>query len=277
MPAAAPHWRLLTGDGAAVTPEPVPAGGARNMAIDHALLDAVADGAPPVLRLYRWTPACLSFGRNQHAAGVYDQDRIRGAGIDIVRRPTGGLAVLHDVELTYTVVAPLHLFGGPRDAYRVINRAIVKGLRRLGVDAAVADEAHGSPYPAADAAMPCFQAPAPGEVVAAGGKLVGSAQRTERRTVLQHGSILVDGSQADVVRLLAATAVPLAVPAAGGITLRELLGTIPPWDRVAAAITRGFEDVAGTRLAPGTLNDREADRAAALECRYAAADWTWRH
>jgi lipoyl(octanoyl) transferase len=178
-----------------------PAPGARNMAVDHALLHSVQQGSPPVLRLYAWQPACLSFGRNQHAAGTYDEARIRAAGIDIVRRPTGGLAVLHDRELTYTVAAPAEPLGGPRAAYCLINEALVDALRRLGVPAAVAVARH-APNPILDTAAPCFQAPAPGEVEVAGRKLVGSAQRCERRVLLQHGSILLDGSQADVATFL---------------------------------------------------------------------------
>jgi lipoyl(octanoyl) transferase len=93
LPAARPRWRLLD------TP---PAPGAWNMAVDEALAESVRAGGAPVLRFYRWSPACLSLGRNQPADG-YDRDRIRRRGVEVVRRPTGGRAVLHHRELTYSV------------------------------------------------------------------------------------------------------------------------------------------------------------------------------
>ncbi|MGH7443696.1 MAG: lipoate--protein ligase family protein, partial [Longimicrobiales bacterium] len=167
------------------------------MAVDQALLESVAAGAPPVLRLYRWRPACLSFGRNQAAAGIYNESRARLLGIGIVRRPTGGLSVLHDAELTYAVVAPAAMLGGPRAAYHAINRALAMGLQDLGIPAELAGGARRTSVTAAfRGAQPCFALPAGGEVVVNGRKLVGSAQRVERRTILQHGSILLDGSQA---------------------------------------------------------------------------------
>jgi lipoyl(octanoyl) transferase len=255
------------------------------MGIDHALLAAVQHGAGPVLRLYRWQPACLSFGRNQHTLGIYDAERLRAAGVDVVRRPTGGLAVLHDDELTYAVVAPADALGGPKAAYLRINRALVAGLAALGVPAAIASAA-GGPDPRHDAASPCFQAPAEGEVIAAGRKLVGSAQRCERRVILQHGSILLDGSQEDVLDYLAASRAsrdtvglqsPIGAPAApGATTLRELLGRAPAAAAVASAIATGFEKEFGTRLALSGLSVVEAAESARLSGFYEETGWTWR-
>ncbi|HLM68541.1 MAG TPA: hypothetical protein VK358_13475, partial [Longimicrobium sp.] len=106
-PAAGTPWRLLD------TP---PAPGAWNMAVDEALAQSVRAGEPPVLRVYRWSPPCLSLGRNQPSGG-YDRDEIRRRGLDVVRRPTGGRAVLHHRELTYSVAAAEGVLGGPRQAY----------------------------------------------------------------------------------------------------------------------------------------------------------------
>jgi lipoate-protein ligase A len=271
------------------------------MAVDHALLESVQQGGPPCLRLYRGQPACLSFGRNQLARDLYDPRRARNAGIDVTRRPTGGLAVLHDRELTYSVTAPVRLFGGPRAAYVAVNAALLDGMRLLGVPAALAsagprranlnEASLGRSAPSgvtAAAEQPCFQTAAPGEVVALGRKLIGSAQRAERGALLQHGSILLDGSQADVVRLLAAPEgaerprQPLfdnaaaGSAAAGSITVRELLGAVPEWDELVRGIVSGFMALCGTPLAPETLTRVEAARAAALEDHYGAASWTWR-
>lgn len=280
-----PDWRLILGDGGGDGLRAV--AGVRNMAVDHALLESVEAGGQPVLRLYRWTPACLSLGRNQHAAGLYDAGHLRSAGVDVVRRPTGGLAVLHDRELTYGVVAPLALLGGPRAAYHAINLSLVDGLRRLGVPAGTAGGGRVRD-PRGDAAEPCFHVPARGEVVAQGRKLVGSAQRCEHRTLLQHGSILLDGSQQAVRHFQRSTPdVPGPPDATGGarrpevapagsITIAELCGAVPDWEDLVAAVTAGFTHVCGTRLAPGSLTAAEAERALQLETTYGGAAWTWR-
>lgn len=262
---AATGWRLLGSDG----PNP----GAVNMAIDEALVEAVQRGAPAAIRFYTWTPACLSLGRNQAARGIYDPVRIAAAGVDVVRRPTGGLAVLHDRELTYSVVAPLASLGGPRAAYAAINRALVLGLRDLGIQAeqAVGGAARG---PVTEAAEPCFQSPATGEITARGRKLVGSAQRCERGVLLQHGSILLSGSQARVRDLLFEqdhTSV-----SDGSVTLEELIGRVPALPDLEAALRGGFERMFGTRLAPGTLDRDEDDRVHELTGRYRSDEWTWR-
>ncbi|HSR42176.1 MAG TPA: hypothetical protein VLL48_08395, partial [Longimicrobiales bacterium] len=158
------------------------------MAADHALArDLPSDQA--VLRLYGWSGPTLSLGRNEPARGRYDPDLARRLGVALVRRPTGGRAVLHHREVTYAVAAPVAPFGGLRSAYRAINAALVRGLARLGVPAGLAgsDAAGGGLAPDAGA---CFRAPAPGEVVVGGRKLVGSAQVRFGGTLLQHGSIL---------------------------------------------------------------------------------------
>ena len=240
------------------------------MAVDDALLAAVQEGSAAVLRLYLWEPACLSFGRNQTTSGIYDRSRLEAAGIDTVRRPTGGLAVLHDRELTYSVAVPADLLGGPRTTYETINRALVAGLRELGVAATLAPASQTQPRP--HDLNPCFHAPATGEVMAADGKLVGSAQRCERRTILQHGSILVDGNQADLV----AYQIRSSAVGEAGITLRTLLGSAPTYGDVGTAVVHGFERVMGTRLAPSGLSDGERSIVAARASHYADPAWTWR-
>jgi lipoate-protein ligase A len=251
------------------------------MAIDQALFESVQDGAPPVLRLYRWDPACLSFGRNQRTLGIYDAMAARVRGIDVVRRPTGGLAVLHDGELTYAVVAPAGLLGGARNGYVAINEALVEAFRALGAPAGIgagADTAAPSP----DALHPCFARPAPGEVVARGRKLVGSAQRVERHTILQHGSILRTGDQAAVTDLQRPAAqaphggAVLAAATPGEITLAELLGGAPPWEQLAAAVHRAFAARFGISMRPARLSAPEAARAAELTPWFESDEWTWR-
>lgn len=281
-------WRVLGGNDAAA------ADGATNMALDAALLERVRDGAPPLLRLYRWTPPTLSFGRNQPAAGLYDEAAARDRGIAFVRRPTGGQAVLHADEVTYAVVAPVDVIGRPRDAYRRINEALVAGLRGLGVDAAVAGSgtqrerprgAHAHPHThrrAIDWGAACFRDPAEGEVVVGGRKLVGSAQRCERRVILQHGSILVSGSQVAAEELLLGAPDRMAAGDAGGVatpgwtTLEAELGRRPSAVSLAGAVADGFREVLGTRLARADLSIGESKRAEDLRDTFASPGWTWR-
>jgi lipoate-protein ligase A len=226
-----------------------------------------------VLRLYRWSPACLSLGRNQPARGLYDRTRARDLGLDIVRRPTGGLAVLHDDEVTYAVIAPAALFGGPRAAYTAINGLLVTALRRLGVPAELATRSVPAPALASGRPTPpCFDSPAAGEVVARGRKLVGSAQRTERRTILQHGSILLAGAQSRVLALAAGA----GSPDGGHATLADVLGAAPQRDDVVAAIAAAFRADGGISLASAELSSAEQTRARALTSHFADDAWTWR-
>ncbi|HEY0304656.1 MAG TPA: lipoate--protein ligase family protein [Longimicrobiales bacterium] len=243
--------------------------GAWNMALDHALLESVQQHPRAVLRLYRWQPACLSFGRNQPARGHYDERAAAELGIDIVRRPTGGMAVLHDQEITYAVIAPADLFGGPRAAYHTINAALVAGLRKLGVPAELSP---GSKRNSFGSVHPCFAEPAAGEVVAGGQKLVGSAQRCEKRVLLQHGSILLGGSQGVVARL---ASVPFDLQGRA-TTITELLGSAPPLTLLRDSIAAGFEEATRHQVSPAGLSGHTRKRASELEALYRSADWTWR-
>lgn len=215
------RWRLITD--AAGRP------GAENMAIDQALLDDVERrGDVAYLRLYRWRPACLSFGRNEPALARYDRARIEQLGIDVVRRPTGGRAVWHDDEVTYAVAAPVDAMGCLRDSYRAIHQRLARALRSLGVEALLASPLH---RPGALAAGACFAQPVGGEVLVKGRKVVGSAQVRQGSAFLQHGSILLGGSQDLVTQV---SKLPGAAPHA--TTLSDALGRRVAFDEVAAAI-----------------------------------------
>ena len=256
-------WRLLD------TP---PAPGAWNMGADEALAASVRAGGPPVLRFYRWRPACLSLGRNQPARGRYDLDAIEARGVDVVRRPTGGRAVLHHRELTYSVAVPERALGSPREAYAALNRALVAGLRKLGGDARV-QGATATRAPAPSLA-PCFDQPVEGEVVAAGAKLVGSAQRTLDGVLLQHGSLPLEDDQWLASALLAG---PAARDGAGSVpaTLASVLGRVPAWDELTAALAEGFREALGVELRGDRMTGAEEAAAAALAARYADPAWTW--
>ncbi len=189
-------WRLLnTGS----------ADGATNMAIDEAILTAVAEGkSPPTLRFFAWEPPCLSLGYNQAIAEV-DIARCQQAGVDIVRRPTGGRAILHTDELTYSIIAPQsepRLVGGVVESYRRLSAGLVKGLHLLGVDVAQAGAGHAQD---AEVSAACFDAPSAYEITARGKKLMGSAQVRRKEAVLQHGTLPLQG---DITRICHYLAVP---------------------------------------------------------------------
>jgi lipoate-protein ligase A len=241
------------------------------MALDEALMEAVRGGAEPVLRFYRWSPACLSLGRNQPAAGCYREDRLAELGLDVVRRPTGGRAVLHADELTYSVAVPEGLLGPPRATYLAINRALVAGLRRLGVAAEM--QPRSQRRAATPSLAPCFREPAEGEVVVGGRKLVGSAQWREAGTTLQHGSLLLSGDQGLVSELRVDAPPVRDEPPA---VLRDFLDPLPDWETLTAALAAGWRDVVGGELRRAEPLPAEQARARELVERSAGPALTWR-
>ena len=246
-----------------------PLPGPTNMAVDEALMEDARRGRP-TLRLYRWNPGCLSFGRNQPARDRYDGDRVASLGYEVVRRPTGGRSVLHHREVTYAVVAPEE-WGSLREAYLRINRALAKGLRELGVDATVHETTAGpAPRPTVRA---CFRDPLPGELTAGGRKLAGSAQWRFKGALLQHGSLLLHNDQALVETFRSDAPPRLEIPAVG---LVELLGREPESGELESAIAAGFERELGAEVVSGELTDEERDRVERLRPKYEDPDWTWR-
>jgi lipoate-protein ligase A len=242
------------------------------MARDTALQARAAETSETVFSVYSWTRPTLSFGRNQPATGVYDLERIQAAALDVVRRPTGGRAILHNREVTYSVTAPLEEAEPLREAYSRINRILLDGLARLGI---VAGLATPSGRASAPSIRPCFETPGEGELVAYGGKLVGSAQWRDGAALLQHGSILVEDDQSSLPSFAAG-----AVNGSGGsiappATLAALLGRAPDAAEVASAM---FDAVRSLEDADATLLDEDEIRAEALQQlpRFLDEDWTWR-
>ena len=209
--------------------------GAENMAIDAELLDRADGTGASFLRLYRFDPPCLSLGRNEPAAR-YDHTEIARRGLDVVRRPTGGRAVWHEHEVTYAVAAPLAAFGSLRNAYHTVHERIAAALRSLGAGATLAPY-QLPPSGRVDQPASCFATPVGGEVLVGGRKLVGSAQVRKRTAFLQHGSILLDGSQ-EVV-----TAISRKPQAASAeTTLARALGRPVTFEEVADAIVAAWGD-----------------------------------
>jgi lipoate-protein ligase A len=250
-------WHLLV--------EPDGAPGAVNMSVDQALLDAAAHSRTAALRLYRWDPPCLSFGRNEAAARHYDRARIEQLGIDVVRRPTGGRAVWHEHEVTYAVAAPIETFGSLREAYRGIHELLAGALRSMGADVTLAPTPLTARPP--DRPTGCFASSVGGEVLVHGHKLVGSAQVRRGDALLQHGSILLDGSQ----EMLRTVGRP---PSDGGgaTTLSQVLGRPVTFAEVANAVVMAFAD----RLTAASSDRRITQPPSVPTARFLDPAWTWR-
>jgi lipoate-protein ligase A len=234
------------------------------MAIDQTLLERAEQLGERWLRLYRWRPFCLSFGRHEPATRRYDPFRIAALGIDTVRRPTGGRAVWHAQELTYAVAAPAAEFGFLRAAYLEIHCMLAQALGRIGVPAYLAPQAA---IPTLDAGA-CFTQAVGGEIMCSGRKLVGSAQLRMGNALLQHGSILLHDEQ-EVVRDVTTGAPPT----------RRAPSNRAPWAR-ASDIAEAIAAQAQRRWSGSwkRITDHSAilSGAAAHHSRFQSSSWTWK-
>jgi lipoate-protein ligase A len=239
------------------------------MALDHALMDRARRTGERVLRIYTWSCPTLSLGRNQVARGRVNEEAARARGVILVRRPTGGRALLHDREVTYSVTAHLERDDSVREWYGAINAILLDALNHLGVNAETA-VAHGrTPLPAS---APCFVRADEGEISVGGRKLVGSALLRREDALLQHGSILLDDDQQLLTQILPANEAP---PMPAG-TLRQALGRDVGVKEVANALVTALEGmgVESSSLEPDAQLLAEAEDARRL---YASEDWTFRY
>ncbi len=241
--------------------------GVANMALDEALMERSAATGEWICRVYAWSEPTFSFGRNQSARRDYDRERIE-ASYRAVRRPTGGRAILHHREVTYCVTGPTNQAGALQESYVLINRLLVDGLRSLGLDVAMAVS---RVEPMQPGAIPCFDHPSSGELVAGGRKLVGSAQWRSEHALLQHGSILIDDDQIFLTEYLKQPQSP-PPPAA---TLRDLLGVAPSLSAVADAIFSAVK-ADDPNATPLEVDQPLLDAQSRLAERFADPAWTWR-
>ncbi len=196
------------------------------------------------LRVYGWSAPTISLGRNQSAMRHYDRDRIRRDGVAVVRRPTGGRAILHHREITYSVTGPTAQAGSERESYARVTRLLVRALANLGVETAVAPRRERARTPDA---TPCFERPAEGELTFAGRKLAGSAQWRSDGALLQHGSILVADDQSRLSKFSLSAQANVPEPA----TLEQAMGRAPSLEESASAFAvavRELEDPHATPL-----------------------------
>ena len=246
------------------------------------MLEHVARGdSPPTLRLFDWYPACLSLGYAQPYSDV-DHARLQERGWGIVRRPTGGRAILHTDELTYSVVAPqseAHVAGPLLESYNRLARALLHAVRKLGVDAhmTVDEEANrNSVNPV------CFEAPSAYEITVDGKKLIGSAQARRKQGVLQHGSLPLRGDLRRITEVLAYPDAAKRAEAAERLVMRattveSVLHRIVSWNEAAEAFEEGFKTALGLRFERGRLSEPECERTRALVVeKYGLSEWTER-
>ena len=232
-------------------------------------MDAVAEGAaPPTLRFYQWAPPGLSLGKRQPLSGV-DLAACERDGVDVVRRATGGFAILHTDELTYSVATTPNdprAAGAILDAYRSLSQGLLAGLRRLGVPAEMNPVVPGGTH---NASAACFEVPSAYEITAGEYKLIGSAQTRPAGRVLQHGSLPLHGDIARVVAYLAfesddereALAAHLYQRAT---TLSALLDRPLTFAQAAEALGAGFAEALNLEMVPGAVTAGEARAAEAM-------------
>ena len=232
-----PAWRVI------VDP---PGSGAENMARDRALLDQlVAGDRPATLRFYGWKPACISLGLGQ-SESILDLDAVRAAGLDVVRRPTGGQALLHDDELTYSVVASQQdpaVGGTLMHSYHAISEALLTGLAQLGIAGVGAP---CEPRPATGLTSVCFASASAEEVLVDGRKLLASAQWRSRGAFLQHGSLLLTDRQHELPRYMRDAAAREIQPMS--VSLTQLVSDVPSKADLVAILAGGFERALGISL-----------------------------
>ncbi|MBP1932815.1 lipoate--protein ligase family protein [Ammoniphilus resinae] len=272
-------WRFI--DSGALSP-------AMNMAIDEAILNVHSQGGtPPTLRFYTWDPATLSIGYFQKAEKEVIIEKVEEYGLGFVRRPTGGRAVLHDQELTYSVVVSENYPGMPsqvNEAYRVISNGLLKGFQQLGLQAemvSLASEEEKEKYASMGSAA-CFDSPSWYELVVEGKKVAGSAQTRQRGTILQHGSILLNMDVDKLFNLLHFSSDRLRQRMKDSflqkaVAINHVSDRKVSLQEATEAFFKGFEEGLSIELVPGTLTIEEEELANQLVVeRYGKHEWNFK-
>lgn len=263
-------WRLLITS---------PARGAWNMALDESILEHTGHGASlPTLRLYAWDPACLSLGHAQPFADV-DTTRLKERGWEVVRRATGGRAILHTNELTYSVIAPNdepRVSGTVLESYNHLAQALLLALKNLELPAEMKEgktDGNSTPNPV------CFEIPSAYEITVDGKKLIGSAQARKKEGVLQHGSLPLTGDLARICQTLVFESESVRAAAskrllARAATVESALGRAISWETAAQAFIHAFEAQLGLSFERGELSESESKRTDELvKAKYDHPSW----
>ncbi len=265
-------WRLIIS---------TPSNGAMNMALDEAILGTVSlKNMPPTLRLYSWEIPCLSLGYAQPSSQA-DAERLRDHRWELVRRPTGGRAILHTDELTYAIAIPHDhpiAIGGVLESYRHLSRGLIVALQMLGLEVEISPQHHITKE---ERKKPvCFEVPSSYEITVQGKKLVGSAQVRRQHGVLQHGAIPLTGDITRICQVLRFESPALRQRAIERVrgraaTVQSLLGCPVTWQQVADALIEGFSNALGLTFQSSQLTTMEQERAQELVAdRYTCSEWT---
>jgi lipoate-protein ligase A len=267
-------WRLI------YTP---PARGAWNMAADEAILEHIHRGdSPTTLRLYSWDPACLSLGHAQSFKDV-DMQRVTSHGWEVVRRATGGRAILHTDELTYSITGPAEepaLVGGVLESYNRLAQALLYAVHSLGLPVEIKEEAQAA---AGQNLNPiCFEVPSSYEITVQGKKLIGSAQARKKEGVLQHGSLPLTGDLRRICQALIFEDEEAREKAGSRLlehatTVESVLGRRVSFEEAGQAFVKGFEAQLGIQFERGEMSPSEIKRTEELvNEKYAHVSWTER-
>jgi len=272
-------WRLI------INEEPLD--GSVNMAIDETLmLSQTKQERLPTLRFYSWKPAALSLGYFQRANSEIDLDACRKTGVDVVRRLTGGRAVLHDKEVTYSIcVAQEEPWIPPTitASYRYFSQGIAKGLSKMGIDSQMSmpRAAYGQTQKQVGSPA-CFDAPSHYEMTVVGRKLAGSAQVRKNGVILQHGSLLLEFDPEKLAGLFLPSSTGKGQKLADAlseraISLSEMMDPMPSWDAVCVALIGGFQEALGLDFLVKGLTEGEQQESHELsENKYRQDSWTLR-
>lgn len=259
-----------------------------NMALDEALLTWHSEGLiPPVIRFYSWEPAALSIGYFQKVEKEIDMEAVKQLGLGFVRRPTGGRGVLHEHELTYSIIVSEDYPDMPEtvtEAYRVLSEGLLEGFKNLGLDAyfSVPDTDEKRTDLKKPKSAVCFDAPSWYEMVVEGKKVAGSAQTRQKGVILQHGAILID---LDAEKLLsvfkfsseeAKERMRVKIPEKA-VSINSLRKEPATTEECIRAFKRGFEQALAIDLKPYALSEQQlADVKALEEKKYGNAEWNFR-
>jgi lipoate-protein ligase A len=268
------NWRLLYTS---------PSNGAWNMAVDESILEHIYRGdSLPTLRFYAWDPPCLSLGHAQPFADV-DMERVKAHGWEVVRRLTGGRAILHTDELTYSVTGSAKdpiLSGSILESYNRLAQALLFAVRELGLSVEMKELID---HPATQNLNPvCFEVSSTYEITVEGKKLIGSAQARKKEGVLQHGSLPLTGDLTRICEALVFKDESARENAAQRLlaratTVESFINMKTDWERAAQAFVKGFEAQLEIHFQRGELSRSESERAEELvKEKYANPIWTER-
>jgi len=237
-----------------------------NMGVDLVLLNSCENGiAPPTLRLYGWQTPTLSIGQNQNINQEINLLRCRDLGIPVVRRPTGGKAILHGNEITYAIAVPTKhpgFLGGIRESLKTIGKALILGLEELKIVGSILNEGNKSLSPENINSPACFASLNQFEILVDGKKLVGSAQKRTRKAFIQHGSILIDFNAEFFVSLLNINKEKSSREQIDNlnrsmVTLNQIRGKNIGYDEAVHALQKGFQKALPGNWVRGKLSNEE--------------------